>query len=201
MIQMFRTACLLLLPAFVVAGPNSNWTGPYRPCINHAEVLRRDHMNIGVRFDATDPITVTAVRRALVFWSTVLDVKFHDSVSSECALAIVEASGDILTENNEVARAQFVDWDRFEGWIAFDPHISEYMSAQEVYATAVHELGHVFGLHHNMHASSVMFFADVDVDTSAVLDDVDLRSLRTYHAVRASLHAPIAIGSDSILGE
>ncbi len=58
------------------------------------------------------------------FWTTVLDMDFHDQADGACALAVVDATPTILHENNDVARAQFTDWDNFQGWIAFDPHIT-----------------------------------------------------------------------------
>jgi hypothetical protein len=149
-------------------------------------------MSIGVRFDISNPIAAEAFRKALRFWSTVLDVEFHQEPTQSCALAVVDATGSILTENNDVARAQFADWDNFQGWIAFDPHISEYMTSDEIYATAIHELGHIFGLVHNPHPSSVMFY--IDADGSSVLDETDVAALKAKHTVREGLQGPISIG-------
>jgi hypothetical protein len=116
---------------------------------------------------------------------------FHEDSSQACALAIVDATPGILGENNDVARAQFTDWDNFQGWVAFDPHIAEYMSSDEIYATAVHELGHIFGLFHSNHPASVMFY--IDADGSSMLDDADLKALAARHLVRASIRGPIPV--------
>lgn len=165
------------------ASPRVNWTGPYRPCFHKAELLKSGHMEIGVRFDTANPVSAEAIRRALRFWSAVLDIGVYEEPSDECSIAVVDATPEILAKENDVARAQFTDWGNFEGWIAFDPHISAYMSREEVYATAVHEFGHIFGLMHNGNPASVMYYLDVNSD--AVLDATDLHALAARHAMRS----------------
>jgi catechol 2,3-dioxygenase-like lactoylglutathione lyase family enzyme len=181
-------ACVV---ASALAGPRANWSGPYQPCSNRAELTKSGHMDIGVRYDTSSPLAAHALRRALTFWTTVLDMQFHESFNQGCALAIVDATPGILSENNDVARAQFTDWDNFQGWIAFDPHIAEYMSEDELYATAVHELGHIFGLFHSNHPSSVMFY--LDADGTSLLDEADLRALSARHSLRAGRRSPIPV--------
>jgi hypothetical protein len=151
-------------------------------------------MDLGVRYDTSSTAAADAVRRALRFWAGVLDMSFHDQEDGGCAVAIEDATPSILHENNDVARAQFTDWDNFQGWIAFDPHISEYMSDDELYATAVHELGHLFGLFHSNHPSSVMFY--IDADATSILDDADLHALASRHALRPEVHGPVPVVSD-----
>lgn len=140
-------------------------------------------MDIGVRFNISDAASTEEIRRALGFWSKVLDMSVSETSSDDCTIAFVDATPEILAKENDVARAQFTDWANFEGWIAFDPHISSYMSADEIFATAVHELGHIFGLVHSGNASSVMYYLDVDADTE--LDAADLRALSLRHAMRS----------------
>ena len=176
-------ALAFALPCF--ASRRTNWTGPYRPCLNSTELLKAGHMDIGVRFDTANAISAAALRRALGFWSAVLDLTFHEEPSEDCAIAAVDATPEILAKEHDVARAQFTDWENFQGWIAFDPHISAYMSPQEIYATAVHELGHLFGLVHSTNALSVMYY--LDVDEYAILDAADLRALGARHAIRSKV--------------
>lgn len=164
------------------ASQGTNWSGPYRPCLKSAELLKTGHLEIGVRFDTANPASAAALREALRFWSNVIDINVYDEQSENCAIAIVDATPEILAKDNYVARAQFTDWENFQGWIAFDPHISGYMNPGEIYATAVHELGHLFGLVHNPDITSVMYY--LDVDGSAVLDAVDLKALAARHAMR-----------------
>jgi hypothetical protein len=156
-------------------------------------------MDIGVRFDTTNPISTAALRHALRFWSTVLDITFHQEQSEDCAIALVDATPEILAKEHDVARAQFTDWENFQGWIAFDPHISAYMSPEEIYATAVHELGHIFGLVHSSNALSVMYY--LDVNEYAVLDAADLRSLGARHALRLKNAVALVLNDSLVAGQ
>ena len=190
MLRAVASIAILAAPAF--ASPRTNWSGPYQPCDNRTEFLKSAHMDLGVRFDTSSPIAAQAFRRALKFWSEVLDMDFHEDSSRSCSVALVDATPGILSEHNDVARAQFTDWANFQGWIAFDPHIGEYMTTDEVYATAVHELGHMFGLVHNSHPGSVMFY--LDANETSTLDDADLRAVKARHALRvAGRNGPIAV--------
>jgi catechol 2,3-dioxygenase-like lactoylglutathione lyase family enzyme len=156
-------------------------------------------MDIGVRYDTSSIAASRAIRRALNFWTAVLDMTFHEQEDGTCALAIVDATPGILHENNDVARAQFTDWDNFQGWIAFDPHIAEYMSEDELYATAVHELGHIFGLFHSNHPSSVMFY--IDADGTSILDNADLRALADRHMLRPDVRGPVPVLQETAKAE
>lgn len=173
-----------------VAKP-SNWSGPYRTCNNKGELLKSGHMDLGVRLETSNPLLASAFLRALNFWSGVLDMSFHQDESADCALALVEGTATVLHETNNVARAQFTDLANFEAWIAFDPHAPEYMSADELYATAVHELGHLFGLRHNPRANSIMYY--LDCDGTSKLDEDDLRGLATHHVLRQNFQAAVPI--------
>lgn len=186
-------ALVLLVCAVVsaVAAPRANWSGPYQTCSNHAELLKTGHMDLGVRFDTSSIAATRAVHRALHFWSSVLDMDFHDQSDRACSIAIVDATPTILHEDNDVARAQFTDWDNFQGWVAFDPHISEYMTDDELYATAVHELGHLFGLFHSSHPSSIMYY--IDADATSILDEADLTALAGRHALRPDILGAVPV--------
>lgn len=192
---MLRATVLFVCAALAAAGaPRANWSGPYQTCSNRSELLKSGHMDLGIRYDTSSDAASHAVRRALNFWAAVLDMNFHDQADGECSVAIVDATPSILHENNDVARAQFTDWDNFQGWIAFDPHIAEYMSEDELYATAVHELGHLFGLFHSNHPSSVMFY--IDADATSILDDADLQALAVRHQLRPQVRGPVPVLQD-----
>jgi predicted Zn-dependent protease len=148
-------------------------------------------MDLGVRFDTANPEIAAAFKKALAFWSSVLDMSFYEEPSAVCALAVVDATPQLLRETNNVARAQFTDLANFQAWIAFDPHASEYMSPEEMYATAVHELGHLFGLRHNPRASSIMYY--LDCDGTSLLDELDLRALSSRHTIRAGIPKSVPI--------
>lgn len=187
-------ACVVFLApaaAWGEAALEVNWSGPYRSCGNRAELLKSGHMELGVRFDTSSVEIAAAFHRALDFWSGVLDVNFYEESSTLCALAVVDGTPEVLRKAHNVARAQFADLANFQGWIAFDPHASEYMSSDEMYATAVHELGHLFGLRHNPSAMSIMYY--LDCDGTSQLDELDLQALGLHHAIRAGIGLAVPI--------
>jgi hypothetical protein len=179
----------LACPLVAASVEQANWSGPYRACSNKSELLKSSHMDLVVRIDTVNPAIAVAFRRALAFWSNVLDMSYHEDAASDCSLALVDGTPEVLSASQNVARSQFADMANFQAWIAFDPHAPDYMTPDEMYATAVHELGHLFGLRHNPRASSIMYFLDCDGASS--LDETDLQALAIRHAVRA--HAAGAI--------
>lgn len=156
------------------------WTGPYALCDDHAEVLKREPMNLGVRFSTSNPKLNAAFARALSFWASVVEMSWHEEESRACAIQVVD--GELaLFGPAEVARAQFPGTTVFQGWVAFNPSVSR--SADALFLTAVHELGHVLGLRHNSNASSVMYF--LALDGPVFLDSADLAALAARHRLRA----------------
>ena len=61
------------------------------------------------------------------------------------------------------------------------------MNSAEIYATAVHELGHMLGLKHNANSRSIMYF--LDVDGTEVLDGQDILELSRLHTLRPAILA------------
>jgi hypothetical protein len=171
-----------------------NWTGPYRPCDNSAELTRTGHLNIGVRYDISDPVLIQEFHEAFAFWSRFLDADFYADQSSSCAVAIVSATGKLLG-TSAVARAQFPDRGGFGGLIAIDPAANTYLSRGEAVAAWTHEIGHLLGLRHNPSPASLMYF--IDVDPSSSLDSSDLSALSRLHALRPCFRASNA-GVDRI---
>jgi hypothetical protein len=82
-----------------------------------------------------------------------------------------------------IARSQFPLEPDFQGWVAFNPMLAS--SPGEMFRHSVHEIGHLFGLHHNPDISSVMFFSDFGQDVS--LDIGDLRALAGMHKLRPGI--------------
>lgn len=118
------------------------------------------------------------------FWSTVLDVQWHKVETGDCSIQVVDGGADLFANNESCsctsARSQFPDQPNFEGWVAFNPAL--HLTAQEMFRTSVHELGHLFGLHHSPSTSSVMYF--FDLDEPVYLDGTDLHALATKHRLR-----------------
>jgi len=157
------------------------WTGPYPLCDGYAEVLKREPMNLGVRFSTSNQKLTVEFSRAMSFWASVLEMNWHEENSRACAIQVVD--GDLsLFRPGEVARAQFPGTATFQGWIAFNPKVS--LPADDLFLTAVHELGHLLGLPHSSNPSSAMYF--LTLDGPVFLDSADLAALAARHRLRAA---------------
>lgn len=167
---------------------NANWTGPYTACRQHGELLKRGYMDIGVKFSTTNPELEYAFRMALSFWAEVLDMSWHEDDSSNCSIQLVDGTPEIL-KSTIVARSQFTDWDNFQGWIAFNPKVR--LNSNEMYLTAVHEIGHMLGLKHNSSARSVMYY--LDLEGQEYLDTADIALLSSRHKMRFDAHERIPV--------
>jgi matrixin len=166
----------------------ANWTGPYTACNQHGELLRRDGMDLGVKFSTSSPELEQQFRQALSFWAEVLDMSWHEDDTSSCSIQLVDGTPEIL-KRTIVARSQFTDWEDFQGWIAFSPTAK--LSQNELYLTAVHEIGHMLGLKHNPDARSVMYF--LDLEGQEYLDTTDLALLASRHKLRFGLRKRIPV--------
>ena len=185
---MTKSLALLALLPMASWAQELNWTGPYRPCLNSAELRKTGHMTVGVRYDISDRVVTEQFQRAFDFWANLLDADFHKEQSTSCAIAIVDGTDSIILPNSAIiARAQLPDRSNFQGWIAVGPKASTYLSDGEAVAVWIHEIGHLLGLEHNPSPKSVMFW--FDVDPSSRLDSHDLRAITLRHALR-----PISIG-------
>lgn len=168
----------------LMGGAPSNWTSPDAPCAKYDDLRSFSLGNVGVRIDAAEP-WADAFRQALGFWNTVLAANFHEETSLDaCAVRIINGGPHIL-KAGIAARAQLVDRAGFEGNIAVSPEAAKQMSSAEIYAAAVHELGHVLGLKHNANGRSVMYF--LNIDDTEFLDSSDVSTLSQLHEVRQAL--------------
>ncbi len=155
------------------------WTGPYPLCDGHDEVLKREAMNLGVRFSTSNPDLTAEFAHAMSFWAGIIEMNWHEEDSRACAIQVVDGEPGLFGPA-EVARAQFPGTPGFQGWIAFNPRVSR--PANELFLTAVHELGHLLGLPHSSNASSVMYY--LALDGPVFLDDADLAALAARHRLR-----------------
>ena len=180
---------VLPLPVSFADQRTANWAGDFPPCNQRFELLKRDPMNLGVKISTSNPVLAQEFRQAMDFWSRVLDMNWHEDESNSCSIELVDGTPAIL-KTSIVARSQFTEWDNFQGWIAFNPKAP--LTNNELYLTAVHEIGHMFGLKHNPSVHSVMYY--LDLEGSEVLDETDLATLASRHKMRvASLSEPITV--------
>jgi hypothetical protein len=141
--------------------------------------------SIGVKIDSSEP-WADGFRLAFGFWNSVLDANLHEETDIDaCSVRIIDGDTAILS-GSVAARSQIINWANFRGKIAVSPFAAREMNSAEVYATAVHELGHMLGLKHNTSNRSIMYF--LDVDGTEVLDGQDiLRAEQAAHAAAANL--------------
>ena len=160
---------------------HSNWMSNDAPCAKYDDLRKPVLGDIGVKIDATGP-WADGFRRALSLWNTVLAANFHEETELDaCAIRIINAGPGLLS-NSMVARSQLTEWDDFRGKIAVSPEAANALSGAEMYATAVHEIGHMLGLKHNASSQSVMYF--FNVNGTEVLDQTDILDLSTRHKLR-----------------
>jgi len=113
------------------------------------------------------------------FWAEVLDMEWHTESGRACAVQVVDGHAGLFA-SAQLARAQFPTARSFQGWIAFNPRMT--LPANELFTTAVHEIGHLLGLPHSANPSSVMYF--LYLDGPVCLDSADVSALAARHKLR-----------------
>ena len=175
---------LLLLASFGVAQATPpNWSGNYPPCNRHPDLLKREHVDLGVRISTANVSLARQFAKAMDFWTGILDIEWHEVDSRDCSIQLVDGTPDLFDPAAIAARSQIPDRPDFQGWIAFNP--DSRLSEHEMFLVSVHEIGHLFGLPHNPSGSSVMFF--LKLDESVSLDTADLDALADRHKLRAGI--------------
>lgn len=143
-------------------------------------------MTLGVRIDTASPVLATQFRRALNFWSRVIDMEWHEEASNACSLELTDARPGSL-DASIAAQADGPESEDFEGWIRFNAAVP--LTKTELYYYSVHEIGHLLGLEHNPSHWSVMYFEDTSGPER--LDAIDLEVLGKAHTLRRPRTSPI----------
>lgn len=140
-------------------------------------------MDIGVWLNTSNMALAGEFRRAMNFWTGVLDMSWHEENTRNCSIQVVDGSPALFGGGKLIAaRSQLTNRANFHGWIAFNP--DSYLNRSEMYLTAIHEIGHMLGLQHNPNAKSIMYF--FDLDWREALDERDLACLAAQHKLRIS---------------
>ncbi len=182
---------LLLCFGLAEAQPAANWTSNCPPCRARGELLKKGHMELGVRVATANPYLAEQFRRAMDSWSRILDLDWHEENTENCSMQLIDGGPELFRPAAVVARAQLPDRLRFQGSIAFNPGPD--LSASDLYRISVHEIGHMLGLQHSSNAMSVMY--GLDLEGLEWLYPADLADLAKHHKLRiTTLDKPVALG-------
>ena len=176
---------LWLLVAFGAAQAESpaNWSANRPPCNQHSELLKRGHMDLGVRVATINPLLAEQFRRAMDSWAKIVDLDWHEDDTENCSIQVFDGTPDLFQPVVVAARSQLPDRNDFQGWIAFNPRVK--LTKQEMFLDSVHEIGHLLGLAHNANESSVMYASELPKSTT--LNAADLDALAARHKLRPEL--------------
>lgn len=157
----------------------ANWTGAYPTCTASSELLKYESMDLGVRLETSNPVLAAQFQAALNFWSTVIDMRWHLDQTSLCAMELLDGQPHLF-DDSTVAKSHLVTRSGFQGWVAFNAKAP--LTREELFFTAVHEIGHLLGLNHNPNATSIMYYTNRG--GPSLLDEADLASLAALHKLR-----------------
>lgn len=178
-----RLTLLLLVPCLSFAdakSPLANWSANYPPCNRHSELLRQEHMDLGVRMATANQVLAQQFGRAMDTWASILDMDWHEDGTQNCSIQLVDGERQLFQLAVIAARSQLPDRPDFYGLVAFNP--GQTLSASELYQLSLHEIGHLLGLEHSSNARSVMYrFA---LEGQEWLDLTDLTALAKRHKLR-----------------
>ena len=179
----FVLLLLVVCASLAHAGSPANWSANFPPCNRHSELLRQEHMDLGVRVATANPILAREFRRAMDTWASVLDLDWHEDNTQNCSIQLIDGDRELFQPEAIAARSQLPDRLNFDGWIAFNP--GQTLSATDLYRISLHEIGHMLGLQHSSNALSVMY--SFNLEGQDWLDVTDLTALAAHHKLRIAL--------------
>jgi hypothetical protein len=190
-----RRICVSLLLCLAAANAQpANWTANDPPCRTRGELLKKAHMDLGLRVATANPNLAEQFRRALDSWSRVLDLDWHEDNTENCSIQLIDGARALFRPTSIVARSQLPDRRDFQGSVAFNPGPD--LSDTELYKISVHEIGHMLGLQHSSNPMSVMYA--FDLEGMEWLYPSDLADLAKHHKLRITrVDRPVSIGDRS----
>jgi hypothetical protein len=184
---------LLVFYSTVHGATPANWSANYPPCNRHSDLLRQEHMDLGVRLATTNQVLAEQFRLAMNSWASILDMDWHEDNTQNCSIQLIDGERKLFQSTAMAARSQLPDRLDFQGWIAFNP--GQQLSDIELYRISMHEIGHILGLQHSSNATSIMY--SFDLDGQDWLDLADLTALRTHHKLRVPIpDKPVRVDRD-----
>ena len=161
------------------AQSTKNWAGPLQACASSQDLLKYGPRDLGVYVTTVNQKLATQFAKAMNFWTTVIDMRWHPESSTRCSLQLSDGQPELF-DDSTIAKAHLVDGNGLSAWVAFNPKAP--LTDSELYLTSIHEIGHLLGLAHNPSASSVMYYTN---DAGAtLLDGTDLKALSESHKLR-----------------
>src|SRR5690242_11593649 len=100
------------------ADVSQDWIGKPQRCTNSGELLKTNHLRLGVRIDNSNRVLVRQFERALNFWATVVDMRWYRDDDATCSIELLDFDTTLFADST-IAKAQLPALQNFEGWIAF----------------------------------------------------------------------------------
>ena len=164
-----------------------NFDGPYLACRTAAALQEnKGPLDLGVRIATKDLRLAGAFRQALDFWSRIVDMRWHEVDDDACSIVLLDG-GTELFDDGLWARSHLPAWPDFKGRVAFDGRLVPCIPDADLYATAVHEVGHLLGLRHNPQPTSIMYARADEFHPALFIDRDDLAGVAAHHKLRRPL--------------
>jgi hypothetical protein len=156
-------------------------------CHASADLLNTAHLSIRVKLNQVRATDAWAMREALKYWSTILDLDYQtDNDPATCNLEILYTTED----SDRIAYTIMPHANGFDGAIHINTLYRTSASRLAEVALLIHEIGHVFGLGHNLDPNSVMNYRDESTSGAAgKLTAVDIVRVSRMHALKQPVSA------------
>jgi hypothetical protein len=180
----------LALIVLIAVSPAFGRTHTVNPCGAYADLLYTGHISVRVKLDTVARGDQWAIKEALAYWSTILDLDFTvDNSPDTCNLEVVYGS----RSTGPLASTIMPHYDGYDGTIRINAFNRVRPAA--LVAVLIHEIGHLMGLCHTRDRLSIMYYL---VDTSQSVNSTrlapaDIEMAGRFHALRNQATSGILI--------